>query len=221
MLAITRSTEAKERQLIHSTKQPVHVFWDNSNIYIPAQQVAAEREGVLAGKETRIHFDNLYHLANAGRPVERALCVGSVPPEMDAVWKKLRGSGVTVELFERGADSGAEQGVDQCLQVHMLRALVDASEPGVAVLLTGDGAGYDTGAGFHADLERMHKRGWGVEVLSWDLACNKRLKAWAQANGIFVALEKHFEQVTFRAGTRRQQPVSLTHRGRAMPRVGA
>ncbi|WP_168191858.1 NYN domain-containing protein [Chromobacterium phragmitis] len=203
----------------HPTKQPVHIFWDNSNIYIPAQEVAANREGVFAAKEIRIHFDHLYQLARAGRPVIRSLCVGSVPPEMDTVWKSLRASGVAVELFERGADSGAEQGVDQCLQVHMLRALADADEPGVAVLLTGDGAGYDSGAGFHADLERMHKRGWGVEVLSWDHSCNRRLKAWAQTNGVFIALDKHFEQVTFRAGIRQERMVSLTHRGRAIPRV--
>jgi hypothetical protein len=205
--------------LLHPTKQPVHIFWDNSNIYIPAQEVASKREGLLAKKEIRIQFDNLYQLAHAGRPVSRSLCVGSVPPEMHAVWDRLRASGVAVELFERGADSGSEQGVDQCLQVHMLRALADSEEPGVAVLLTGDGAGYDSGAGFHADLERMHKKGWGVEVLSWDHACNKRLKTWAQANGMFVPLDKHFKQVTFRSGIRKAEPVSLTHRGRAVPRV--
>lgn len=204
--------------MVHPSQQPVHIFWDNSNIYIPAQDVAFGREGPLAGREIRIHFDNLYQLARAKRPVAVSLCVGSVPPEMEAVWAKLRSSGVRVELFERGAESGAEQGVDQCLQVHMLRALIDADEPGVAVLLTGDGAGYDTGAGFHADLERMHKKGWGVEVISWEHSCNKRLKAWAQANGVFVPLDKHFDQITF-SGTRRQQRVSLVHRGKAMPRA--
>lgn len=205
--------------MLHPTKQPVHVFWDNSNIYIPAQDVAARQEGALAPREIRIHFGNLYDLASAHRPVERALCVGSVPPEMDGVWRNLRNAGVVVELFERGADSGKEQGVDQCLQVHMLRALADADEPGVVVLLTGDGAGYDTGAGFHADLERMHRKGWGIEVVSWEASCNQRLKAWAEAVGVFVPLDRYFNQVTFRAGVRRQQNLSLTHRHRAMPQA--
>ena len=43
--------------------------------------------------------------------------------------------------------SGKEQGLDQCLQVHMLRAIHDCPTPQVAVLMTGDGAGYDDGVG--------------------------------------------------------------------------
>ena len=57
---------------------PVHIFWDNSNIYIPSQFVANKREGGLAGKEIRIYFQNLYALARAGRPVNGAVCAGSV-----------------------------------------------------------------------------------------------------------------------------------------------
>jgi len=37
----------------------------------------------------------------------------------------------------------------------MLKRLADVQPPGVAVLLIGDGAGYDTGVGFYADLEHM------------------------------------------------------------------
>ena len=144
----------------------VNIFWDNSNIFIPARYVATRREGGFAEQNIRIQFDNLYQLARAGRQVNRAVCVGSVPPELRAVWDRLRAIGITVELYERGAGTGTEQGVDQCLQVHMLRALADATEPEVAVLLTGDGQGYETGAGFHADLERMAAKRWGVEVIS-------------------------------------------------------
>lgn len=202
---------------IHPTNQPVYIFMDNSNIFIPAQDISAKREDAAAPREIRMQFDRLYELARAGRPVKSALCVGSVPPEMDAVWVKLRASGVEVELFERGEESGREQGVDQCLQVHMLRALVDADKPGVVVLLTGDGAGYLDGVGFHADLERMKRKGWGVEVVSWEASCNKRLKAWAESVGVFVKLEDHYESITFRKGRRNSVPLSMKHRHRAVP----
>ena len=172
----------------------------------------------MAAREIRVNFEHLYKLASASRPVKKAICVGSVPPEMDAVWQKLKAAGVTVELFERGSDSGKEQGVDQCLQVHMLRALADAESPAVAVLLTGDGAGYDNGVGFHADMARLYKKGWGIEVLSWDISCNKRLKAWAQESGLYVPLENHYDEITFRGQTRKSKTVSLKHRGRAAPR---
>ena len=213
------SVPAKKVTMVtmHPSKQPVYIFMDNSNIFIPAQEIAATREDASAAREVRIQFDRLYELARAGRDVKSALCVGSVPPEMDAVWVKLRASGVNVELFERGEDSRSEQGVDQCLQVHMLRALVDVEKPGVVVLLTGDGAGYWDGVGFHADLERMKRKGWGVEVLSWEASCNKRLKAWAEEVGVFVRLEDHYSSVTFRKGIRNSVPLSLKLRKLSTP----
>jgi hypothetical protein len=189
----------------------VSIFWDNSNIYISAQEVAARKEGAIAAKEIRIHFQNLFKLAKAGRDVQSGILVGSVPPELEEVWQHAEETGLEIELYERGEISGSEQGTDQCLQVHMLRALVD-HPPGVAVLLTGDGAGYDTGAGFHADLERMYKRGWGIEVISWDFACNKGLKSWAQSVGVYIELERFYNSVTFREGSRFAKQVGLTHR---------
>jgi hypothetical protein len=196
----------------------LHIFWDNSNIFIPAQYMAGRRDGVLQQGHVRIQFDNLYDLAKAGRPVSSAICVGSVPPELEAVWTRLRAVGVDVELYERGAATGGEQGVDQCLQVHMLRRLADAEAPGIAVLLTGDGAGYDTGVGFHSDLERMARAGWGIEVLSWDSACRRALKEWAAQAGVYVPLETFYPSVTFIEGGRRSIPISLRQRRTATPR---
>lgn len=198
---------------------PVHIFWDNSNIFIPAGYVAKRREGTLQQHYMRIQFDNLYALARAGRQVESAVCVGSVPPDLQAVWERLRATGVEVELYERGEGSGREQGVDQCLQVHMLRRLADSPEPAVAVLLTGDGAGYDDGVGFHADLERMAEAGWGIEVLSWDGACRRTLKDWANSVGVYVPLEDFYRSVTFVERGRRSEPLSLRRRRVAQPRV--
>ena len=212
----------RKKDLLMATKanQPTAcLFWDNSNIFISAQNYAVKKEGALAKKALRIQFDNLYKIATAGRRVERAYCVGSVPPELDEVWKRVKAdTGVVPELYERGSGSGKEQGVDQCLQVWMLRALSDIDPPQVAVLLTGDGAGYVDGAGFHADLERLHKRGWGIEVVSWDFACAGKLKTWAAASGAYVKLEDHYDSVTFVEGGRRSKAPNLTRRPTAAPR---
>lgn len=196
----------------------VYVFWDNSNIFISAQKAAALKESAMVKRDLRVQFDNLLKLAAAGRPVRKAYCVGSVPPELEAVWKKLTAStGIVPELFERGKGTGTEQSVDQALQVWMLRALADVRPPEVAVLLTGDGAGYDSGAGFRADLERMHKSGWGVEVVSWNHACNAKLKTWATTAGVYVPLEDHYESITFVEGLRKVKPINLTKRASAKP----
>ena len=45
-----------------------------------------------------------------------------------------------------------------------------------------------TASGFHADLERMHRKGWRIEVLSWTYSCNRRMKEWAEQKGKFYRL---------------------------------
>ncbi len=176
----------------------VFVYWDNSNIFISAKDVAAKREGEAARFRVRVHFGHLLQLARAEREVEHAVAVGSIPPELRHVWNHMENEGVTVHLLERGAMHGGEQGVDHVLQTAMLRDAFDHNgDPGIAVLLTGDGAGFESGVGFHADLERMHSRGWHIEVLSWRHSCNRRMREWAERNGSFVALDDHYESITF------------------------
>ncbi len=116
----------------------VFLYWDNSNIFISAQHVAVEREGAAARYRVRIDFRNLLELARAGRQIEHAVAVGSIPPELRHVWNRLEGEGVSVHLLERGTTHGREQGVDQTLSNAMLRDGYDYNgDPGIAVLLTG------------------------------------------------------------------------------------
>ena len=187
----------------------VFIYWDNSNIFISAREVAVEREGEAVRFRVRIHFRNLLELARARRDVEHATAVGSIPPELRHVWNRLENEGVTVQLLERGAVQGREQGVDQALQTVMLRDGFDYNgTPGIAVMLTGDGAGFHDGVGFHADLERMRRRGWDVEVLSWRHSCNRRMREWAEENGKFIALDDFYESVTFLESAAPGQPLA-------------
>ena len=175
----------------------VFIYWDNSNIFHEAQRFAEEHdEGPNARYRVRIHFDSMLRLAHADRPIERAVAAGSAPPEMRQLWNRLESRGVEVSLFDRGA----QEAPDGILQLQMLRDAVDcldSDSPGIVVLLTGDGAGYLQGAGFHRTLERMHKRGWRVEILSWAHSTNQRMRRWAEENGVFVALDDFYEAVTY------------------------
>ncbi len=67
----------------------------------------------------------------------------------------MENSGVEVRLFDRGSSARGEQEMpDRVLQLRMLEDALDYNgDPGIAVLLTGDGAGYLEGAGFHSTLE--------------------------------------------------------------------
>ena len=178
----------------------VFIYWDDSNIFIEAQRLAESLEsGPDARSRIRIHFDNMLRLAHADRPVEKAIAVGSIPPELRQLWNRLANSGVVVELFDRGTTSSGEQEMpDRVLQLRMLEDALDHNgHPGIVVMLTGDGAGYLEGAGFHRTLERMHNRGWRIEILSWEHSCNQRMREWAEDNGVFVALDDYYDAITF------------------------
>ena len=180
--------------------EKVFIYWDNSNVFHEAQRLAEERnEGPSARYRARIHFDSMLRLAHADRPIERALAAGSVPPEMRQLWNRLESVGVEVSLFDRGSPERGEQDTpDRILQLQMLRDALDYNgDPGIAVLLTGDGAGYLQGAGFQSELERMRMRGWRVEILSWARSTNQRMRRWAEDNGVFVALDDFYESVTY------------------------
>ena len=155
-------------------------------------------------------------LARCGRSVEQSYCAGSVPPDLQTVWDRLRDEGVEVELLER--PTGIEEGVDERLQARMRQTLESSMMPGIAVLLTGDGAGYEGGTGFRVELEQMYNLGWGIEVLSWSAACNHNLRDWATEVGAFVSLEDYFESVTFIHGGRKPKPLNMKRRKTAKPR---
>lgn len=178
----------------------VFVYWDNSNIFVEAQRMAEQVEGTPNARYlVRVHFDNLLRLAHADRLLTRALAAGSIPPEMSNLWNRMEGLGVEVNLFDRGIRERGEQNTpDQWLQLRMLEDALDHNgNPGVVTLLTGDGAGYLEGQGFHSTLERMHKRGWHVEILSWAHSTNQRMRRWAEEKGAFIALDDFYESITF------------------------
>ena len=182
------------------SKNRVFIYWDNSNIFIGAKTLAEEREeGPDPRRRARIDFKNMLRLAHADRPVTKAVAAGSVPPELEELWFQLRSHGVEARLIDRGEASRGEQEMpDQILQLQMLRDGVDNNgAPGIVVLLTGDGAGFYDGVGFHSDVERLRKRDWRVEILSWGDTCNPRMREWAEKNGVFVSLDDYYQAVTF------------------------
>ncbi len=237
-----RQDSAKDSQRSHRSPQSIRryrviinrmdkifVYWDNSNIFIGAQGLADEREGSPdASYRLRVNFENMYRLAHADRAVAKALATGSVPPQLRRLWSNLRSKGVKVELYDRERSLRGEQEVpDRFLQLEMMEdALDNNGDPGIVVLLTGDGKGYyeGPGKGFHCALERMHKRGWRIEVLSWEYSCNLRMRKWAEENGVFVALDDFYESVTFveesepghpPVARRASLPLDLSHRKKA------
>ena len=183
----------------------VFVYWDNSSIFYEAQRIADLRDGTPGARYlVRIHFDHLLRLACADRPLVKALAAGAIPPELNQLWNRLENRGVAVERFDRGDRECGEQDIpDRWLQLRMLEDGLDYNgSPGIVALLTGDGAGYVEGRGLHRTLERMHRRGWRVEVLSWAHSCRRGMRRWAEQNGVFIPLDDYYNAITFRESSR-------------------
>ena len=156
----------------------VFIYWDNSNIFHEAQRLSEQREQDADVRyRVRVDFDNLFRLAHGDRELARARAAGSVPPEMRQLWNRMENKGIEVELIDRFAHGHGEQEMpDRVLQLRMLEDALDIDgDPGIAVVLSGDGAVYYEGSGYRRTLERMQKKGWRIEILSWELACNQRM----------------------------------------------
>lgn len=184
----------------------IHLFWDNSNIWLVGRNVCCQRE---PGDESafRIHFARLFDFVVNNRPVEYAFVAGSIPPSTDPLWQRFTNLGIQVVRQERGQHSGGEIAVDEAIHLEMTHRILDVTPPGIMVLLTGDGSGYNEGRGFIKELERAHKRSWQIEVVSWDAGCNRNLRAFAQAKGVYRSLEPVYEKVTFINNKRWAQPL--------------
>ncbi|MDA7968673.1 MAG: hypothetical protein MPK31_07105 [Gammaproteobacteria bacterium] len=180
--------------------EKVFIYWDNPNIFNAARQLAEEREqGPDARRRLRINFENLYHLARNNREVARARAAGLMPPEARRFWSRLEGQGVQVDLIERGTRGISEhENPGLIMQQYMLEDALDFNgDPGIAVMLTGESAGCYSGAGYHRALARMRQNNWRIEVLSWERACDRPLKEWAEQNGVFIPLDDYYEAITY------------------------
>lgn len=195
--------------MIHLSK--VHAFWDNSNIhYVGLNQIVKNFEPSVNTKLFRTYFKGLLQLAIRNRIAGKTYLAGSIPPKGDELWSHIKSHGIEVELLER-TTGNKENANDVSIQATMLRTMLDnLGSNDTMVILTGDGAGGLLGKGFLSDLERAHNAGFKIELIAWEASCNRYLKEFAKKNGIFIPLEKFYNEITFIEGGRRAIPLDLS-----------
>jgi len=198
----------------HIMQSPsVMIGLDLSNIHIGRAHAArAHREGP---GDVRLSVEKLAGLAADGRPIERAVAVVSALTPRDVV--RHYSDHFEIVRVEPGVLSRREVAGDELLQNRLLYALSASRDPGVLVLLTGDGAGGERGIGFRPLVAEARRRGWGVELISWRATTNAKLGDLVGLVGVTVALDDYYYGITFVQGGRRPQGVVPGYRPRAVP----
>lgn len=196
----------------------VHVFLDNPNVYYGAQ-LATPRPSAL--HPVRLQFDALLALASAGRPVADAVASCTDRGRNSIALSFMQRAGFRVRAGEPGLFTNREVRVDEELQLEMYKTLAH-HEPGVAVLLTGDGAGSGTD-GFGPAVRALAQSDWAVELLSWRSSCSSLLAETVEAcGGVVEWLDPYWRSITFEQNGRCAEPLSLRSRRRAAaPRAAA
>lgn len=182
----------------------MYIFWDNSNIhYAGLNHVFPIIEPGVPMETYRTYFRGMLNLVQQGRQIDNIYFAGSVPPKGDSLWNAVKQLGITPSLLPRSLSDGEADTTDHLLQLALLRLAFDHPEPSTVALLTGDGAGINSGEGFLADAKRLSSKGWKFEIYSWDVACHSALKAFATEHGKYYKLEDYYKNVTFIQGGRR------------------
>lgn len=144
----------------------VHVFWDNSNIWIGLQNLCRNKDNTPP-TAVRVYLKNLDDYVVRGRKTGEKVIAGSYPPECEELLKSAQQLGYNTKFLHRIDDANGmrEQGVDMHLQLKMSLAVNKGVENEVMAVLTGDShVDIDSDTSFIEVIELALEKGWTVEV---------------------------------------------------------
>jgi uncharacterized LabA/DUF88 family protein len=186
----------------------VHVFVDNTNVFLEGRRASAIRLGLPASRKDPffvIDYGKVLYVVQDGRHLASIpRMYGSEPPPNDSVWKRIRDDGFDLTVFKRNFFR-KEKGLDMELGlsisdlIHESRA--QGLQPGIVCLVAGD-------ADYVRIVERLRKAKWTAEVWYWNNAAGD-LKDAADR---FESLNKHIDFI----GTR-PRPKHKKRHGRGSP----
>eukprot|EP00750_Incisomonas_marina_P019508 INCI3472.1.p1 GENE.INCI3472.1~~INCI3472.1.p1 ORF type:complete len:833 (+),score=122.25 INCI3472.1:98-2596(+) len=215
-------TDAENRR-----RESLHVFVDNSNIFVGAQMVEDPQNPKRLVREigTRVHIPRLIQVVEAGRDrdttTHAARWQGDKPVRwvfgsknndqvlaLENLWQRC---GYT-PVFVRRAKGEGEHLVDDGLiaQIMLTLAKYRDGTGRTLVLLTGDGNDNGGRASFLDAVDHAVAEGWKVEVWCWK-SCAAKVYRERAANGAIKLrlLDSHRDHICFRHNKRvpGQQPL--------------
>lgn len=177
----------------------IHVFVDNSNIWIEGKYASAVSKGWVsnifeahnrAAKDSswRIDFGKLLEFVVDGKveEVSNAVLFGSKPPESDSLWSRAEVAGFEVNALDRNVlnkekavDTGIVQKIDKCLYR-------EAEEGDTFILVAGD-------KDFIHSIRAIKEEKMIAKVAFWD---NVSAELSAEADE-FLDLTPHITKITY------------------------
>ena len=177
----------------------IHIFVDDSNIWIEAKKLHAKKYKTLLNEDPRVRIDmgKLADVLANGRPVEQGILYGSEPPPIDTVWKKIEEkAGWTVKSKRRDMITGKEKQIDTNLVADVTATAIrtPVEERTTIVLVTGD-------ANVLPALEKvLEEKQWTIEVYMWKDALSKQLIYYGAKNQRrveIVPLDSYLDHLAF------------------------
>jgi hypothetical protein len=185
---------------------PIHIFWDNSNMWGAAQDLRKLREPNVPWVALRLYFKNLYRIVVNNRQAVTKILSGSVPPECEELWTYAREIGFETDLLRRvdTEDGQKEQAVDEVLHMKMANTILDHDPPQTMVLLSGDSRRSSYGTSFPDQIARALRKDWEVEIYSSSMSISRRiydpLVSRFPGKIKIVELDPYYECITFVKG---------------------
>ncbi|KAI8588375.1 hypothetical protein BDZ88DRAFT_197335 [Geranomyces variabilis] len=185
-----------------ATTKTALLYFDNSNVFISAQQHAAkEYKFVVPDTRCRIEQGELVKLACGERKAIRKTLYGSEPPALDTVWKAIRSKSIEVNHFRRSTWNNREKQTDGALiadAVEDIALLKDKAGPDRAVIIIrGD-------EDMLPVLCKAVDHEWRIDIWSFRLALASKLLTFQKENPSVVNIkyiDDHFKTVSFTNST--------------------
>lgn len=209
-----------ETELRGQHQQLIHVFVDESNIFVGAQSLIQPNGQKTRDTSIRMNVPALVDvILNHRQPIQRVVFGSRSSVQEPVEWKEWRAAEFVVH-GERRLRGRGETFVDDACAAMVNAAILrfpmrdDGAPRRTLVLLTGDGNMNEGRASFIESVDSALRNGWRVELWSWRASLSQhylRMRDQYASSGLFSIhfLDEHRETLTFHvAATAAPQPSS-------------
>ena len=189
------SEDIKPVKPLCEDNEHVFIFVDDSNVWIEAKKLAANKLNLKSVEDPRLRMDigKITDVVAKNRKVAWGTLYGSEPPALDSVWHKINERGWKVVVTQRSTLTGKEKQVDQQIVSDITALIFGCIVRGKIVIMSGD-------ADMIPAIKRSLQNQWSIEIWTWKNSVSNSLSELAKDNQELMSiniLDSRLEEVTF------------------------